>query len=155
MSTKQDTINKFRVRLVPDGECLVWSGAKNHGGYGMFSDGKKLGERLTHRIAWTLAAKRPIPANAVVRHTCHNRACCNPQHLVVGTHRDNMRDMREAGRSGGEIVPDADLREILRASQAGVAQKDIARAFGVTRSFVSNAVAWFYRLEAAGLASMK
>lgn len=48
----------------------------------------------------------------VVRHTCDNPRCINPEHLVAGTHADNSRDMVERGRSLlGEQHPDATLSE--------------------------------------------
>ena len=39
-----------------------------------------------------------IPAGMVVRHTCHNPACVNPDHLLLGTHQDNVNDCIAAGR---------------------------------------------------------
>lgn len=43
--------------------------------------------------------KGPIPNNEIVRHTCDNRKCINPDHLILGTHKENMRDMAERGRA--------------------------------------------------------
>ena len=40
-----------------------------------------------------------IPKNWVVRHTCDNRLCINPGHLLIGTNVDNMRDMVKRGRT--------------------------------------------------------
>jgi hypothetical protein len=51
-----------------------------------------------HRIAWRLT-KGLIPRARWVLHSCDNPRCCNPNHLFLGTHIDNMADMVAKGRS--------------------------------------------------------
>lgn len=51
----------------------------------------------THRLAYHLA-KGPIPDGMVVMHTCDTPPCCNPDHLKLGTHLENMADCRAKDR---------------------------------------------------------
>lgn len=53
-----------------------------------------------HRVAYCFARGIPIEyiQGSVVRHTCDNPRCINPQHLLVGTQQDNIADMMERGR---------------------------------------------------------
>lgn len=44
-----------------------------------------------NRLGYHLG-KGPIPEGHVVRHTCDNQSCCNPDHLVTGTQKDNIAD---------------------------------------------------------------
>lgn len=77
-------------------ECWPWKRARNAKGYGHASmEGAKA---IAHRAAYRLA-KGEIPAGMIVRHTCDHPACCNPDHLVVGTHADNRADAIERGRT--------------------------------------------------------
>lgn len=80
--------------------CWPYAGARHESGYGVVG-GKDWGKgrRLTkaHRIAWKLAnpgQDEPV----MVRHSCDNPPCCNPRHLLAGTHADNMADMWSRGR---------------------------------------------------------
>jgi hypothetical protein len=79
----------------PNG-CLEWTGATTTHGYGHFYiDGTHF---YAHRLAWTLA-HGPIPAGLLVRHlVCDNPPCCDPAHLMPGTHADNTADMISKGR---------------------------------------------------------
>ncbi len=77
--------------------CWRWKGYRNSDGYGQYT-ARGLGTLLAHRVAFELS-KGPIPAKAVVRHACDNPACCNPLHLLIGSHADNVRDRDERGRA--------------------------------------------------------
>jgi len=52
--------------------------------------------RRTHIVAWELTFG-PVPAGVLVLHKCNIKLCCNPGHLKLGDHLDNVEDMREAG----------------------------------------------------------
>jgi hypothetical protein len=74
-------------------QCWPWVGNSFLKGYGYISlGGGSAGKILSHRAAWTLT-NGPIPKGKVVRHKCHNRLCCNPAHLILGTQADNVEDM--------------------------------------------------------------
>lgn len=89
-----------RVVIMPSG-CLEWTGAKKRYGYGTISDLSGSGRKNlpTHRLAWELTYG-PIPDGLFICHRCDNPPCCNPDHLFLGTHTENMADMRSKGRHG-------------------------------------------------------
>ena len=75
--------------------CLEWTGDKYRSGYGrVWRNGKNA---RAHRYAYELA-KGAIPEGLMVLHSCDNRPCCNPDHLRVGTAKDNMADAIARGR---------------------------------------------------------
>ena len=85
----------FEMRYQIDGDCWLWIGSTNTSGYGIFTEG---GERTAHRVSYK-RYRGPIPPGMHVRHTCDCPQCVNPDHLVLGTHADNMGDLRERGRA--------------------------------------------------------
>ncbi|MCW2763409.1 MAG: hypothetical protein JWR85_3610 [Marmoricola sp.] len=80
-----------------DDECWDWKGSTNKKGYGRF---KVAIHEIRHgnRVAWAIDNGRD-PGDLLIRHTCDRPSCCNPAHLISGTHQDNMDDMRERGRA--------------------------------------------------------
>lgn len=91
------------VRKGPD-DCWIWT-ASTSSGYGHFPDGISVcNERKAHRIAYTLS-NGSIPEGMCVMHLCNNPKCVNPNHLVLGTHQDNMDHMVESGNVRSKAFP--------------------------------------------------
>lgn len=75
--------------------CWEWSGSNNGNGYGRVShNGKYI---CAHRGSYIVNVG-PIPKGLLVLHKCDNRMCVNPDHLFLGTHKDNCHDMYKKGR---------------------------------------------------------
>lgn len=128
-------------RRGPD-QCWMWTGPVRKR-YGAISAGGAHGRTLrANRVAWELANKRSIPGGLVVRHSCDTPLCCNPSHLILGTHKQNSADRVERFRHvRGTAHPlhrltDDDVREVLAMLAAGHRQRDIAEAFGVSQRLV-------------------
>lgn len=135
----------YRKAAEPDG-CWEWA-AVRAGVYGQFQlAGRPNPLRISaHRMAYELR-HGPIPDGFLVRHTCDNRRCVRPDHLLVGTPADNMRDKVERMRhTFGERVntvrlTEDEVREIRRLSREGWSQHPLARRFGVARVTIQTIV---------------
>lgn len=120
--------------------CWEWQGAKQATGYGNLQiDGRSV---RAHRLAWSLA-HGPVPDGMLVCHRCDNRPCCNPAHLFLGTHAENLADMAAKGRSSrGSHRPATtltvkDVRGIRARVAAGEPRSAVARDHGISNSAVS------------------
>lgn len=140
----------FLPRTARRGNCLYWTRGVCGLGYGRA--GRIAGEVRAHRISWVLWNKSQIPDGMHILHSCDNRACVNPEHLSVGTHTDNMRDMMAKGRhvpapkQFGSENPQAalteddawNIREMVRVGMFN--QIEIARSYGVSPMTVSRLI---------------
>lgn len=131
-----------KVRKGAPDECWPWTAGAHHSrGYGTFKDDDGT-VQFAHRVAWRLA-RGPIPQGKQVLHSCDNPPCCNPDCLFLGTHVDNMVDRDAKGRVTGAAITRlsaADVEQIRVACDAGMLQRHVAAAFGVTPSYVSQIV---------------
>lgn len=79
-----------------DAGCWIWTRGATKEGYGRLAAGGKR-DVYAHRWAYELT-HGPIPKGMLVRHSCDNRRCINPSHLLLGTHLDNSNDKISRGR---------------------------------------------------------
>jgi hypothetical protein len=101
--------------LGPNGDCHEWTGHRIKWGYGSFRVGNSV--KKAHRVAYEIHVA-PIPHGMLVLHSCDNPACCNPNHLSLGTHIQNMAQMIERGRKrnrGEGLLPRVDCSQDPRA----------------------------------------
>lgn len=123
--------------------CWEWTGATIDGRYGQaWKTGRHI---LAHRAAWELHFG-PVPAGLEVCHSCDNGLCVRPDHLFLGTHQDNMDDMRDKGRStrgeraGNAKLTAAMVADIRRRFASGESQSAIGRELGIHSSVICRAV---------------
>jgi hypothetical protein len=86
---------------VPECGCWLWTGSLMPKGYGFLvvKRNKKMHTISAHRLSWQLHLGE-IPAGLNVLHKCDVRCCVNPNHLFLGTSKDNTQDMINKGREG-------------------------------------------------------
>lgn len=145
---------RFERKYIPEPNsgCWIWTESCDEKGYGRFNDE---GNRLVkaHRFAYR-KYKGEIPVGLHVLHKCDTRCCVNPDHLSVGTHKENMAQMSARGRCGkipkekmprgeGHCHAKLDSQTVLiirHLLKAGIAKADIAAHFNIPRSLCQSAV---------------
>lgn len=130
----------------PGGDCWEWRGYVHPTGYGQLSVDAK-GKNINSNRAAYMVSKGEIPDGMWVLHTCDNRLCCNPDHLWLGTPKDNTQDMIAKGRrrkafevSRGEDISLAKLTEdLVRAIRAEppATLKELSEKYGVSKATIS------------------
>lgn len=148
-------MERFWIKVNKASDCWEWTGARLPAGYGVFwVNGKNEG---AHRVSWQLH-KGPIPDGLWVLHKCDNPRCVRPDHLFLGTPKDNTQDCQRKGRGGDSGIGDwvlqnvhliphgeehsqaklsAEAVSIIRAElRSGKSQRSLARHFKVNQSTV-------------------
>lgn len=115
--------------------CWLWAGGLFKGSYGHFYIDRQT--YLAHRVAWRYF-RGDQPHGLFVCHHCDNPRCVNPEHLFLGTPRDNSQDMVAKGRACvGTRKPQHRLTEDIvtvarQAYRGGAEGTALARRYGVS-----------------------
>ena len=97
MRKNTPTKEKFwgTVSISGDQDCWIWKGPLLDVGYGIGRMEKY--HTSAHRLAW-ISLLGDIEDGMEVAHICSNKACCNPAHLYLSTHKENMREVNERSK---------------------------------------------------------
>ncbi len=134
-SMKCKLLNRFKV----DKGCWIWSKSLNESGYGKLQENQK-GKRkylMSHRESYKVF-KGNIPKGKLILHQCDRPACINPDHLFIGTMKDNTRDMLYKGRGGRQKLKKEDIHEIRKLIAERFRNIDIASFFRVNPTTISS-----------------
>lgn len=151
LQTIEDRLNSY---IDKTGDCWVWTRDTYNYGYGKLSIGKSKQIRA-HRYMYEKTYGE-IPKGMNVLHKCDNPKCVKPEHLFLGTQKDNVSDMMRKGRGGyrsfkGEEhvnskLKDVDIIKIKDLWNSGLfLQREIAEQMGVSQQVISkivNGVTW-------------
>ena len=115
-------------------DCWEWKTHKTRG-YGVFSIRSK--PIQAHRFSYELHFGK-IPDGLLICHKCDNRACVNPNHLILGTHKDNTKDMMDKGRNetGDKHYSKRTPYKVLRGSQIGTSVLNEKQVMEIRNKFV-------------------
>jgi hypothetical protein len=132
--------------------CWEWTGCLHPLGYGLlgWTEGGAKKSARAHRLSYEIFVG-PIPAGMHVCHSCDNRRCVNHEHLFLGTHAQNMADMKNKGRrkdigagarNSRARLNDSDVLAIRADYVPGVTkQANIARRYSVSQATISRVLA--------------
>lgn len=126
--------------------CWNWKGGKNSDGYGYFDFENSSGK--AHRASWIINFGS-ISSGLSVLHHCDNPACVRPDHLFLGTQKDNMEDCArkgriKAGKRAVKLNPEK-VRKIRLKIKNGESVPAVASEYGVNNSaihFIIKGVNW-------------
>jgi len=121
-------LERFESKFQKTNGCWIWTGAKEKKGYGLFRLGTN--NKIASRVSFVLY-KGEIPKGKLVCHTCDTPSCVNPDHLFLGTHKENLEDMTKKNRRFS-ILNKFDIPIIRDALAEGFSCKQIAGYFKVT-----------------------
>ena len=136
-----DTIDRFWAKVRKSRSCWLWTASKLRGGYGSFWSPDDQSMLYAHRVSWALS-RGPIPLGLFVLNRCDNPPCVNPDHLFLGTLKDNSQDCIAKRRNvinlpptrRGESASASKLTEaqVIEIRQSDEPIVDIARRLGMS-----------------------
>lgn len=141
-----DKVNKDGPVMYDElGKCWEWTFRLSVKGYGQIH--YKGRTRMCHRVSYE-DKYGEIPKGIFCLHKCDNRKCVNPNHLFLGTHKDNMIDMKNKNRQSKEVrhyryklieskLDEDKIRQIKEKYKSGsITQRALAKEYNISQSII-------------------
>lgn len=143
---ERNLLRAIKERCVPGpGECLDWALGKSPEGYGrIWVHDTGL---MVHRAVGLVSAGLDLmttDSSVFVLHSCDRPSCCNPDHLRIGTAKENSQDMIRRGRTYDRrgtgnpkaILTEDQVMDIRRREATGTSRRSLEEEFGVSKSTI-------------------
>ena len=130
--TNEQKLSDLLSNTILEGECMIWTRALNTDGYARMAGNIKV-----HRLVNKLSTGEDNHGK-VVRHTCDNPKCINPNHLIVGTHLENIMDRDLRNRTYKKIAKEVVTKVKALLNLNSFTQKEIAILIGIDPRRVSD-----------------
>ena len=136
---------RFFSKVIKSNTCWFWTGCKDKCGYGLlyYKNRKNIN---THRLSYELHFGEVLDGLCVC-HSCDNPSCVNPQHLFLATHKQNMEDKKNKGRTyngnqkginnPGSKLTENEVIEIKYLLESNISQSNIAKKYNISQTLVS------------------
>lgn len=139
MTLEERLMSRSRV----EGDCLVWTGARDEQGYGRIGWQGKV--YLVSRMAFETFV-RPLAPGELVRHSCDNPPCFRREHLLAGDHADNSKDAVDRDRvakgvrvHGAKMTEDL-VRQLRADREAGATHSALALKYGLSLGTINHII---------------
>jgi hypothetical protein len=137
-----------KVNKDPISNCHLWTAHINNRGYGVIKVNGKM--KLAHRVSLEIHLNTIIPNDKLVLHSCDTPSCINPEHLRIGSHKENANDKYERNRGhhpsgsnhGRATLNEKQVKEIRRSK---LLQKELAKIYHTSQSnidLIKRRVTW-------------
>jgi len=147
---RQSPKERFWAKVDTSGECWEWTACKDRDGYPKITISGKVvtATRYAYRIQ-----NGNFDDKLCILHKCDNPGCVRGSHLYIGTHAENMHDMRRkrrstwGSRSASAKLTNSAIPEIKKLNDDGLSQRKIARLYGVAHGTIAkiiHGVSWRY-----------
>jgi len=152
---RKNQVDKFWENVTKTNGCWLWEGHTSHNGYGRLhiyiNDKRKIVP--AHRLSWEIH-NGPVPKGILVLHKCDNPPCVNPDHLFLGTNKDNTQDSLMKGRAcltnckpqkgekNGSAILNENMVESVRYQRKNYNYtfKELAGLFNISPSQIANII---------------
>lgn len=153
LGRRQPLAERFWAKVQKGPDCWTWTGAVSKGqtgrSYGAIqADAPSRQLLVASRVSLEISLGRPLDATENALHRCDNSMCVRPDHLFVGTDRDNTQDMIKKGRHPSMRLTAQQANDIRRrCATESISQSALAREYGVDPSCISKIVNHQRQLE--------
>lgn len=130
--------NRFWQKVDKTANCWVWIGGRTSWGYGSIAIRHGY-MKNTHRVSWEIHYGS-IPKGMCVLHSCDNPPCVRPDHLFLGTLKDNSQDMLKKGRHLVKLTKDEMEKIRTRYAAENLSQETLAEKYNVGQSTISRII---------------